>query len=519
MQPLLNRFPRLSFTRSIMKLQIRSVLFYALILLSFKLQAEVVLPALISDNMVIQRDTPVHIWGTASIGEKVTVSLLNQTKSAITDDQGKWQLWLDPVSTKASTKMTVSGANHITINNILVGEVWFAAGQSNMEWDVSQSDNADEEIAKASYPELRVFDAVRSFSDTAKDEIQGKWVICSPETIKNITAVGYFFARDVHKQLRVPIGLIEASWGATRCEAWTPLAVQEKDPRLSYWQAKWDEHLRTLPVQKNTYEKKLEVWKKESEAAKSTGKRVPRRPEEPKALNKSKPSVIYNGVVAPISKYTIRGVIWYQGENNAYKDEAFPYRYLFQSMIESWRNAWNQGSFPFIFAQLSTLSKHPYWPVLRESQTEALKLHNTGMAVTYDIGDSTDAHYKNKQAVGLRMGLAALKLVYGKNIGASGPTFKQSTLEGGAIRIWFDHAVGLKSSSGVDLKGFEIAGDDGVLYPARAVVEGETVLLSCPQVAKPLIARYAFKDAPVANLINGTGLPALPFRTDVKDGL
>jgi len=487
--------------------------------LSLSVKATIVLPDLISDNMVLQQNIPIHIWGRATIGEKVTVSLLAQSKTAVTDVNGRWQLWLDPVTSKTVTKMTVSGTNSITVSNILIGEVWFASGQSNMEWDVSQSNNAEEEIANASYPEIRIFDATRSFSDTLKTEIKGRWVVCTPETIKNITAAGYFFARGIHKQLKVPIGLIEASWGATRCEAWTPAEVQKADSRLNFWQTKWNNYVLSLPTLKEEYKNKMAAWEKEVEEAKANGKSLPRRPEEPQSLNKTKPSVIYNGVVAPISNYTIRGVIWYQGENNAYQGEAFPYRYLFPTMIKSWRKAWNQGDFPFIFVQLSTLDKHPYWPVLRESQTEALKLPNTGMAVTYDIGDPTNAHYKNKQDVGRRLELIARKLVYGENIEASGPVFQQLKIQGNSIRIWFDHNKGLKPSTGSVLTGFEIAGKDGKLYPATALVEGETIVLTNPAVTKPLIARYAFKDAIVANLVNQSGLPALPFRTDIKDGL
>lgn len=489
------------------------------VLCSSKTKASVSLPALISDNMVLQQNSPIHIWGRASTGEQVSVSLLGQKKSITTGADGRWELWLDPVTSKVPVSMTIAGTNSITIRNILIGEVWFAAGQSNMEWDVSQSNNSTAEIANAKYPEIRIFDALRSFSDSVKSDINGKWVICSPETIKNISAAGYFFSRGIYQHLKVPVGLIEASWGATRCEAWTPADVQNADPRLSFWSQKWSDYVRSFPALKQTYETSLVSWRKQAEEARAAGKPEPKKPEEPKLLNKTKPSVIFNGVVAPISNYTIRGVIWYQGENNAYKQEAYNYRYLFQAMIQSWREVWRQGDFPFIFAQLSTLRNHPYWPVLRESQTEALKLVNTAMAVTYDIGDSTDAHYKNKQAVGKRLELAARNLVYGEKITASGPKFKQITFEEKSARVWFDFGEGLKPSSGNSIPGFEIADQEGRLYPALAVIEGETVRLSHPNVKHPQVVRYAFKDATVANLVNAAGLPALPFRTDVKDSL
>jgi sialate O-acetylesterase len=474
----------------------------------------ITLPSLISDNMVMQQGQPVHIWGKADAGEEITVKILNQTQKTVTDDKGNWQVWLQPMNVSESVIMTVSGKNTIVVNNILIGEVWFAAGQSNMEWNVSQSNNAEEEISSANYSQIRFFDAQRSFSDTAKTDIKGKWEICSSNTVGNITAAGYFFSRGIHKKLKVPIGLIDASWGATRCEAWTPAKTFISDPRLSYWPSNWERYTRNFPKLKEEYLAKLEEWKTKDEA---DSLHIRKKPAEPKLKTKSEPSVIYNGVVAPVSNYTIRGVIWYQGENNAYKEEAYNYRYLFPSMIDAWRDAWKQGQFPFIFVQLSTLWKHPYWPVLRESQTEALKLKNTAMVVTYDIGDSTNAHYKNKQDLGKRLELAARKLVYGENIESSGPIFRQMIVKGNSLIIWFDHAHGLKSADGKELVGFEIAGENGQLFPAIATIEGETILIRSESVAKPTIARYAFKDVVKGNLINQAGLPAVPFRTDVNE--
>ncbi len=479
----------------------------------------VVLPALISDNMVMQKGVPVHIWGRANVGEKITIRILNQNLTCFADDKGNWQLWLKPLQSGVPLTMTVEATNTITVKNILIGEVWLASGQSNMEWDVSQSNNAQQEIANAKYPKIRIFEAKRSFSDSIKTEIEGKWVECSPETIAKITAAGYFFSRDLNVRLKQPIGLIEAAWGATRCEAWTPLWAQKNDPKLSYWQDKWKNYELSFPLLKLEYEKKLAIWKKQTEDAKNSGKIPIEKPDEPKLVTKAKPSAIFNGVIAPLSSYTIKGAIWYQGENNAYKDEAFSYRYLFPTMIKAWRETWKLGDFPFIFVQLSTLNKHPYWPVLRESQTEALKLKNTGMVVTYDIGDSVDAHYKNKKVLGERLALVARSLVYGEKVEASGPKFKRMTFEGAKVRIWFDHGEGLKSATGSVVTGFQIAGADGKLFPAVAIVDGQSISLSNPSVSKPTIARYAFKDAVTANLINNSGLPAVPFRTDVRDGL
>ncbi len=484
-----------------------------------QVEAKISLPSLLSDNMVLQQEKPVHIWGNADAGEKVTIKILNQSHITEADEDGKWQIWLYPLKAKKPVTMNISGTNTIEIKNILIGEVWFASGQSNMEWSVKKSNNSEEEIASANYPEIRFFDAKRSFKDTPQEDIEGKWVVCSPETVGEMTGSGYFFARGIHQQIKQPVGLIDASWGATRCEAWTPAESYDIDPRISYWQTSWDEYQRDFPEIYKSYEEKLKKWEEKKKEAEAADKEVPKKPREPKRKNKNEPSSIFNGVVAPISYYTIKGVIWYQGENNAYEKEAYIYRYLFPGMIEAWREQWNQGDFPFIYAQLSTLWKHPYWPVLRESQSEALKLKNTAMVATYDVGDSIDAHFKNKQAVGKRLELAARKLVYGEDIEASGPAFRQMTIEGDSLRIWFDHAKGLKASDGIKLTGFEIADKDSKLYPAEAVIDGETIILYNTNVHKPTIARYAFKDAVIGNLINGVGLPAFPFRTDVSDSL
>lgn len=479
----------------------------------------ITLPSLISDNMILQQDKPVHIWGKANVGEKIIVSILDQTQMAVANDNGNWQLWLHPMNASESVTMTISGENSITVNNILIGEVWFASGQSNMEWSVKKSNNSEEEISNANYPQIRFFDANRNFSDKEQYDIEGEWVLCSPETVGEITGAGYFFSRGIHNQLKAPIGLIDASWGATRCEAWTPSKVFDADPRINYWPKKWKDYQRDFPKHMNKYKSDLAKWEVRVKETNATGENAPKKPREPKQKNKNQPSSIYNGVVAPISQYTIRGIIWYQGENNAYKEEAYIYRYIFPEMIEAWREAWNQGCFPFIYAQLSILHKHQYWPVLRESQTEALKLKNTAMITTYDVGDSTDAHFKNKQAVGKRLELAARKLVYGEDIEASGPVFRQMTIEGDSLRIWFDYAKGLKPSNGDELVGFEIADESGMLVPANAKIDGETIVIYNIKIKNPKIARYAFKDVAIGNLVNGAELPAVPFRIDVRKTL
>ncbi|MEJ6982046.1 sialate O-acetylesterase [Pedobacter sp. P351] len=490
-----------------------------IMLFGFTTKANVTLPALISDNMVIQQNSPVHIWGKALPGEKVTITISNQNLITTPDSKGKWQTWLMPMKAAGPVTMTVRGLNTIIVKNILIGEVWVASGQSNMEWNVGRALNPEEEIKKSGYPNIRLFEVKKGISDTIKTEVEGKWEICSPQNIAEFSAVAYFFGRGLHKNLNVPVGLIESDWSATACQPWTPMSTLETDSRLKYILDDWQKVADRFPERKKTYEAELERWKTESEQQKAQGKTSAPAPREPNILPKEKPGVLYNAMIAPLTAYTIRGVIWYQGEANAYERVSFPYRYLFPAMIQSWRDAWKQGDFPFLFVQLSTLYKHPYWPVLRESQTETLKLKNTGMAVSIDVGDSTDAHYHNKQAVGHRLELIARNLVYNQAIEFYGPVFRQITIENNKIRVWFDHAKGLKSSDGKGLTGFVIAGKDGKPYSAEAKIEGQTVLLYSPNVDRPQIAKYAFKDAPVVNLVNGANLPAVPFRTDIKNGL
>ena len=478
------------------------------------------LPSLITDHMLLQQNAPVHIWGKADMGEKVTVSILNQTETAVANADHDWEIWLKPLLANDSVSMQVQGENTIVIKDILIGEVWLAAGQSNMEWDVSQSNDSANEIKNANYNQIRLFVAKRTYSDTIQTEIQGKWEICSSASIKKFSAVAYFFGRDLHKKLGVPIGLIEAAWGATNCQSWTPIEAIKADSRLSYTENDWKKYLQDYPLRQKDYEVALEQWKKQVDKLHLEGKNLPPPPRAAQMSWKDKPGVIYNATIAPLTFYTIKGVIWYQGEANAYERVAYPYRYLFPAMINAWRVAWKQGDFPFLFVQLSTLNKHPYWPVLRESQLQTLKLVNTAMAVSIDVGDSTDAHYKNKQIISYRLQLAARHLAYQEEVEYSGPMFRQMTIEGNKLRLWFDHAKGLRPSVGNTLKEFYICGEDNKWLTAEAIIEGETVLVSNPSIQHPVNARYAFSDAPpICNFQNSANLPASPFRTDVKIGL
>jgi len=441
------------------------------------LHGAVKLPALISDHMVLQAGVPVRIWGSADPGEDVRVSFQGQNVSANASERGKWAVWLKPLAAAGPLELNI---NATTIHDVLAGEVWLGSGQSNMEFALANANNHDEEIAHADYPLMHIFRVKRAVAEQPAEDVEGTWQVCSPQTIGRFSAVEYFFGRELHQSLHVPIGLIESDWGGTPAEAWTSRATLESDPGLKYVFEEW------------------ERTKSSPDAS--------RYPHTPAAL--------YNGMIAPLTPYTIRGVIWYQGESNASEVHAFRYRRLFAAMIDDWRSHWGEGDFPFLFVQLANFKSNDWWPVLRESQTATLRLRNTGMAVAIDIGESRDIHPKNKQDVGHRLALAARHIVYGEPLEYSGPIYRQATTEGNQMRVWLDHATGLQAKGGGALTGFTIAAADGNFVPADAHIDGNTVVLSSPQVSTPTSVRYAWADDPVCNLTNQAGLPASPFRTD-----
>lgn len=468
------------------------------------LHADVRLPALISDHMLLQQGVPVRIWGSATPGEAVRVSFRGQEAATVAAADGRWSVWLRPMNPGQPAELTVAGANSITIRDVLVGEVWVGSGQSNMGMTVARSNNAEEEIAKSANPSIRLFDVKRTVADQPLSEVVGSWMICGPETVRNFSAAAYFFARDLYSARRVPVGMIHSSWGGTPVQAWTARSATEAEPALRWILEDWQRTLDEYPGARARYEKTLAGWKPNSGTPKPY---PPIGPGDPHA-----PFVLYNGMIAPLTPYAIRGVIWYQGENNASERQAYIYRRMFRTMIEDWRRAWGQGDFPFLFVQLANFDTNPFWPTLRESQTDALSLRNTGMAVAIDIGESKDIHPRNKQEVGRRLALAARHVAYGEALVYSGPLFRQLTTEGGRLRVWFDHAEGLAAKGGGPVTGFAVAGEDGNYVPAEARIDGDAVLVSSPQVAKPVSVRYAWAADPVCNLVNGEGLPASPFR-------
>jgi sialate O-acetylesterase len=514
----------------------------ALILLAkVSASANVTLPALLADHMVVQRGLPVHVWGTASPNESITVKFRGETKSGTADDLGRWSVSLSPGEAGGPFQLNIIAANTITIDDVLVGDVWVASGQSNMEFPITALNGAQEEIAAAQFPKIRLFHVKHKTADYPLENVEAKeWMACTPESVADSSAVAYFFARNLQQKLGVPIGLIESFLGGTPAESWTSLHTLSADASLMPVFAARAKQLATESTNELRQQQQDRAFQQAVAQAQAAGTPIPARPWH--ADFAWAPGALYNGMIAPLTPFAIRGVIWYQGESNSGPDRAPLYARLFQTMIRDWRNAWGEGDFPFLFVQIANWNTAPesLWPEVRNAQRQALALRNTGMVVTIDIGDPVDLHPKNKQDVGLRLALAARAIAYGEQIEWSGPLYRQVTQEEHALRIWFDHANGLvaKSPEVATVKGsgatgsgtagsatispantapavtgFEIAGSDGKYFPAEAKIEGESVMVSSPAVPAPVSVRYGWAANPNCNLFNRAGLPASPFRT------
>ncbi len=485
--------------------------------------AEVKLPALFSPHMVMQRDMSVPVWGWANAGEEVSVTLAGQTQKTRTDAQGRWCVRLSPLPAGGPHVLVVQGANRIEIPDVLVGEVWLCSGQSNMAMTVSACMNREAEIAAANFPQIRMFTVARRPAAEPQTDCQGTWAVCSPETVGGFSATAYFFGRRLHQELKVPVGLVHSSWGGTPIQAWTSRKAQQAIAELAFLVAGYEKAVASYDpagAQKR-YEKQLAAWKAAAAKAKAQGAKFARpRPQPPLPPQQSphSPGVLYDGMIAPLVPYALRGAIWYQGESNA--GNARLYGLQLRTMIAEWRSAWGQGEFPFLFVQLPNFmapqqqpSETGGWPLIREQMLKTLEVSNTGMAVTIDVGDADDIHPKNKQDVGSRLAQWALAKTYGKPILPCGPLYKAMRRRANQIVLEFEYADGL-SARGGPLKGFAVAGADRRFVWADARIEGRTVVVSSPQVAEPVAVRYGWANNPACTLVNGAGLPASPFRTD-----
>ncbi|MFA6567654.1 MAG: sialate O-acetylesterase [Victivallales bacterium] len=539
-------------------------------------------PDVIGDNMVLQQNKVLPIWGWAEPGEKIKVTFEKQERTTVSDREGNWMVKLDPVQAGGPFEMTIEGKNKIIMKNILVGEVWLAGGQSNMRMNVGGVENAKEEIKNADYPKIRLFVTRYACMEVpqknislwydylqetvkpldlmqylwkfygVKTPMDGKWVECSSQTVKDFSAAGYFFGRKVHEETSFPVGLIQSCWGATAIEAWISKSSLESDPALKDIVDRREKLLNDYPQAISAYYKEMANYikmkgempdPKNGSANTIAGKtlsppKVPVGPAQKTAIaqagvdyytntieyrillgNYVFPTGMYNGMIEPIIPYAIQGVIWYQGESNVGNQKQ--YKTLFPLLIKSWRSAWNQGDFPFLFVQLANVGASrekpasSSWAALREAQTTGLAVPKTGMAVAIDIGD-TDVHAKNKQDVGLRLALWALGNTYKQKVVYSGPLYEKMEIENNQIRLYFKNiGGGLVAKGGDVLKQFAIADDGKVFEWADARIDGNTVVVWSTTIANPVAVRYAWADNPEGcNLYNKEGLPASPFRTD-----
>jgi sialate O-acetylesterase len=474
-------------------------------------RADVKLPALISEGMVLQQGMETPLWGWAEEGESVTVEMQGQKVTATAKD-GKWALKLNLLKAGGPYTLVITGRNRIELKNVLVGEVWICSGQSNMQWNLKTTDGGEAEIARANYPNIRLFTVPRAETDKPQSDVKATWKECSPESAGAFSAVGYYFGRDLHKARNVPVGLINNAVGGSPAESWTNAVVLNGDAEFKQFHAEYPERI-------ERYNQAMEKFKAESEAAKAEGKPAPRAPGRPWM-----PSGLYNGMLAPLAPYGIKGAIWYQGESNATR--AFQYRRLFPTMIGNWRDIWGQGEFPFLFVQLAAFGpngKTPGesdWAELREAQTMTLRsAPNTGMALAIDYGTYDDIHPRKKEPVGARLALAARAVAYGEKITFSGPMYDSMKVEDDRIALSFKHTGrGLEARDG-ELKGFLIAGEDKIWREAKAEIKGKRVIVSSAEVPKPVAVRYAWAKFPTCNLFNKDGLPASPFRTDDWPGV
>jgi sialate O-acetylesterase len=476
--------------------------------------ASVEVPKLFSSHMVLQREMPIHIWGQAEPGEQVMVSLDNVSASVKTNSIGRWSLYLAPRPAGGPYTLHVIASNTLVFDDIMIGDLWVASGQSNMELPLKGYDPATQvhnsltEIAHANYPQIRLFLVRHDISDYPLQDVKAAdgWSRCDPASAAGFSAVAYFFARALQQKEKVAIGLIDATWGGTPAEAWTSLDTLGNNADLMPVfgsRAAWMDD-----------EVTAEQTSRADAKARSEGRNPPRRYWRPDPVS-WRPAGLYNALIAPLTPLSIRGVIWYQGEANSAPKTAPMYRKLFPAMIQDWRARWNQPDLPFLFVQLSAYGGNPLdaWGVLRDAQRRALYLANTGMAVTIDIGNEHSVHPGNKQSVGERLSLLARQIVYKENIVASGPLFRLAYPDGNKMHVWFENATGLKSDG--PLGAFEVAGEDGAFVPAIATIDGDTVTASSDAVPEPHYVRYGWANFPPAdhpaNLFNGAGLPASTF--------
>ena len=495
--------------------------------LNSHLMADVRLPKIFNSDMVLQQGVKLPVWGWAGPGEKVAVEFAGQRHETEAKPDGTWRVELAPLkATDKPAVFKVTGANTVEFTNVVVGEVWFCSGQSNMAMLVRYTDNAEREIAGAKFPMIRHFKAPNVYKPAPQQDINAKWVVTTPETVPHQSAVAYYFGRRLHQALKVPVGLINSSWGGTRIEPWTPACGFDGIPALDGIKARVDTadpksalHKRVL----GEYIEDLQAWIAVAQAQTAKAETLSLPPNFPSHLvfpsgkgRHQEPTVLYNGMVSGLVPFAIRGAIWYQGCSN--NGEGMLYLEKTKALVNGWRKVWGQGEFPYYLVQLAPYNYGAHraksLPEIWEAQAAVpAAIPNTGCTVINDIGNIKDIHPRNKQDVGLRMANQALNRTYGmKDIRWEGPVFKSYKVEGSVMRVEFDHAEGLKTRDGKAPDWFELCGPDGIFRPARAKIEGASVVLSSPEIAVPQAMRFAWDHLAEPNLMNGNGLPVGAFR-------
>lgn len=482
--------------------------------------AAVRLPAIFTDHMVLQRGMPVPVWGKADPGEEVTVEFAGQKKSTKADAAGRWMVKLDALT--ANDQPQVLKAGTATVQDVLVGEVWLASGQSNMEWEMQMKPDSAADIPKATHPTLRLIEVPKAVAANPQEDVKTAWTQCTPASAASFSAVAYYFGLRLQEELKVPVGMILSAWGGTRIEPWTSIEGLDAVPALKELAADMHAKIPGSDIYRATHEKylaEIDAWSKTARAALDQKKAVPALPKQPAAapFNEVTPTSLYNAMIHPLTPFALRGSIWYQGESNHV--EGFAYMEKTKALLASWRAAFQLPELPFYFVQIAPwqygTEDAEILPQFWQAQRECLQIPHTGMAVISDIGEVTDIHPAHKKEVARRLSLWALAKEYGhKEIDPNGPLYAGYAIEGAAIRAKFDHSgSGLASRDGKPLSHFEIAGKDGVFHPAEAKIDGSSILISSAAVPEPRRARFAWSKLAIHNLMNNEGLQATAFHT------
>ena len=521
------------------KISIHALIFCCIFLINCSgALAAVKLPAIFGDNMILQRDINVPIWGWASPNGKVSIKFQGKTFNGIAGTDGKWQIKLDSYKAGGPYQMAIIGdGGQINLKNILIGEVWVNAGQSNMEFGIITEAHFKDAIGQANDKQIHLFVVPVTTALEPQDDIapvpvdtpNGKWIVLSPDVLKDrklahngFSAVGFYFALQIRKATGAPVGMIGAYLGGTPAQSWTSIDALQQHPDFSKYITAHQQFAAQYQQNKSAYIQQMSQYKAVMNQPVASGAK-PKKPLPPDGGN-SAPGNLYNGMISPIAGYGIKGVAFYQGEANGNKlADAVEYKELFPTLIQDWRNKWGQGDFPFVFVQIAnyhaeaTTPSAGAWPWVREAQYLALSLPATAMAVTTDLGEANNLHYKNKLDAGVRLALAARHAAYGENIVFSGPVYKSMRVDGNKIILTMDGYALFNNrtgQSGNDLKGFGIAGADQKFVWAKAVITGDTIEISADGVTQPVAVRYNWDDNPPGNLYNKEGLPASSFRTD-----